>query len=333
MMNTKIPYDLLAKYIAGQATPAESDKAREWIEKNHDNSELFSQLKKIWEEMPDENKYFSPDINEALKKVNVKITNYQEKKEEIKKNVNISLILMRIAAVFLIIAGSWVIFNQLNKPSYITKINKTSNPIDLVLPDNTAVTLNKEAYLKYPKRFKKNIREIEFYGEAFFQVSKTEHKPFIIHTDNSYIRVLGTSFNVRALKNEKTIAVSVTEGKVIFGSVIQKEHIKIEINAGKTGILEKDKELKCIENNDANFLAWKTGKLVFSRKPLNEALQLIEKYFSISVRSEDVKLDSIKIDVTLYRGERQEIIRTLEILLGHKIKEEEGVFIITSESI
>jgi ferric-dicitrate binding protein FerR (iron transport regulator) len=332
-MNTKIPYDLLAKYIAGQATLTESDKARKWIGKSHQNSELFYQLKKIWEELPDDIKDFSPDVDEALKNVNTRIINYQGFNNEAKKSIKITLILLRIAAVFLIIAGGWLVFNQLSKPRYVTKINESNNPFDLILHDKTVVTLNKGAYLKYPKKFNKNVREVEFYGEAFFQVSKAIHKPFIIHTDNSYIRVLGTSFNIRALKSEETIAVSVTEGKVEFGSVIQKEPLKIEIDAGKTGILEKDKKLRCIEDNDTNFLAWKTGKLVFSKKPLGEALQQIEKYFSISVRPEDLKLDTLRIDVTLYKGERQEIIKTLEILLGYKIKEKEGIFIITSESI
>lgn len=332
-MDTKIPYELLAKYITGQATTEESDKARKWIEDSDQNSELFTQLSNIWEKFPDENKNYFPDVEEALKKVNDKLSNYEKQTGESKKHLKISVFLLRIAAVFLIIAGSWLLFHQLTKPKFLSKINETDHPVDLYLPDNSIVTLNKGAFINYPSKFRKNIREIEFYGEAFFQIAKDIKKPFVIHTDQSYIRVLGTTFNVRALKSEPLITVSVTEGKVEFGSLIQKDNIKIEVDAGKTGILEKGKELKCIENDDLNFLAWKTGKLVFSQKPLGEALKLLEKYFFISIRSEDNHLDSLIIDVTLYQGDKHEIINALEILLGYKIKKQDSIFIITTESI
>ncbi len=333
MMDTKIPYELLAKYITGQATPEESDNARKWIEESHQNAELFSQLKVIWEKFPDYSKDFFPDIDIALKNVNNKLSKNkgQIKKSEIIKKV--SFVILRIAAVFLLVAGSLLVYNQLNKPRYLSKVNESDHPLDLLLPDNSKVTLNKGAFIKYPAKFIKKTREIEFYGEAYFEVSKLTKKPFVIHTDNSYISVLGTSFNVRAIKDEPVITVSVTEGKVEFGSLIKENSIKIEVDAGNTGVLEKGKELKCIENHDLNFLSWKTGKLVFSKKPLGEALQLLEKYFSISVRTADNQLDSLIIDLTLYRSEKDEIIKTLEILLGHKIKEKDSIFIITSESI
>ena len=51
-------------------------------------------------------------------------------------------------------------------------------------------------------------------GEAFFNVMRDEGKPFIVRTRQADVKVLGTSFNVKAYQEDELIAVSVRTGKV-----------------------------------------------------------------------------------------------------------------------
>lgn len=53
--------------------------------------------------------------------------------------------------------------------------------------------------LKYPEHFDGKERKIELNGEAYFQVMRNEKKPFIVRTSDFDVKVLGTSFDVKAL--------------------------------------------------------------------------------------------------------------------------------------
>ena len=51
-------------------------------------------------------------------------------------------------------------------------------------------------------------------GEAFFNVTRDTLRPFLVHVDNMSIRVLGTTFNVRAYADERFIATTLQKGSV-----------------------------------------------------------------------------------------------------------------------
>ena len=97
----------------------------------------------------------------------------------------------------------------------------------LVLSDRTEVWLNAGSRLVYPTTFEGDKRKVKLQGEAYFHVCKDKTKPFIVETENSSIKVLGTSFNVKAYPDEKfeeTVlvegSVSLNPGKKLFGKNI-----------------------------------------------------------------------------------------------------------------
>jgi ferric-dicitrate binding protein FerR (iron transport regulator) len=51
-------------------------------------------------------------------------------------------------------------------------------------------------------------------GEAFFDVVKDPAHPFIVHTSSLNIKVLGTSFNVKAYSRDKTMETTLIKGAV-----------------------------------------------------------------------------------------------------------------------
>src|SRR2546423_14261851 len=84
----------------------------------------------------------------------------------------------------------------------------------LVLPDGSTVWLNAGSKLTYNKDFGNNIREVSLVGEAFFDVMHIPDVPFVIETPTAVVKVLGTSFNVKAYPNETTTETSVIRGRV-----------------------------------------------------------------------------------------------------------------------
>lgn len=84
---------------------------------------------------------------------------------------------------------------------------------DVALNDGSTVVLQPGSEIRYAKKFGA-IREVYLSGDAFFNVAKDPNHPFFVYTNEVTTRVLGTSFRVRANRNEKEIIVAVKTGKV-----------------------------------------------------------------------------------------------------------------------
>ena len=98
------------------------------------------------------------------------------------------------------------------KKSEIT--TKYGSNTQLILPDGSTVWLNAGSKLNYEKINETGLREVYLTGEAFFDVVKNPQRPFIIHTSSIDIKVLGTSFNVKAYPDDKTVETSLIRGSV-----------------------------------------------------------------------------------------------------------------------
>ncbi len=89
--------------------------------------------------------------------------------------------------------------------------------------------------MEYPSRFALDKREVSLTGDAFFEVSKSSERPFIIHTQSAMIEVLGTSFNVQSKGND-AFSLSVRTGKVKVTS--RKDQQQVYVVAGETVLLQ-----------------------------------------------------------------------------------------------
>jgi ferric-dicitrate binding protein FerR (iron transport regulator) len=64
--------------------------------------------------------------------------------------------------------------------------------------------------------FTSTKRHVELVGEAFFEISHDVKRPFTITCNQTETEVVGTSFNIKQLK--EVVELYVRSGKVIFRS-------------------------------------------------------------------------------------------------------------------
>lgn len=117
----------------------------------------------------------------------------------------------------LLSVAGWYIdkkFGASEQMTMIRKTNKVGELSKLILPDSTTVWLGVASTLKYPQRFTGPQRHVELDGEAYFEVIHNVSLPFIVTSGPVRTRVLGTTFNVKAYKEEQEIAVTLATGRV-----------------------------------------------------------------------------------------------------------------------
>ncbi len=193
--------------------------------------------------------------------------------------------IMRVAAVVIILLSfsfiGYFIFNSNQEQLIIAETTNLDDVKEVKLPDGTIVFLNSDTKLAYPEEFKDNIREVKVKGEAFFQVKRNPSKPFIVHTNDANIKVLGTSFNVNTKFDNSKVEVTVKTGKVqLFSKKDTKETAFLE--AGDLGTYENESVTK-IRNTEENYLAWKTRNLNYKSEKLSKIVKDLNRLYKVNI--------------------------------------------------
>jgi hypothetical protein len=177
----------------------------------------------------------------------------------------------------------------LEKPEKIIAINKEKikqvvvrageTKLEYILSDSSKVLLNKYSKINLTS-FREDNRILELNGEAYFEVKNKSHTPFTIICGQSFIEVIGTSFNIRSY-GEDSIEVFVEEGKVKFGQIDNAQLFEFLLHGEKA--VFNNKIIKKALNNDPNYLLWKTGLLSFNKTKVSVAINTLEEYFHVKI--------------------------------------------------
>lgn len=199
---------------------------------------------------------------------------------------------MRIASLLIlpIIAANIIYFSiHYTSTPNIQDIKYTeiySQPGTIVcqqLPDGTKVWLNSKSYLKYPKAFKKDKREVELVGEAYFQVKSDKSHPFYVCLKNGMkVYAYGTKFNVNAYHEDAQIEAILERGHINVLLPNEKEYC-LSPGQGVTYNKEKQQAIKK-EISIVEKIAWKEGKLVFRKATLQEVLLRLSRVYNVKIR-------------------------------------------------
>ena len=72
--------------------------------------------------------------------------------------------------------------------------------------------MNRNSRFTYSDAYGTDQRKVNLEGEAYFEVAKNPERPFIVDMGNASIRVLGTTFSVKADKGKDQITAVLLEG-------------------------------------------------------------------------------------------------------------------------
>lgn len=288
----------------------DGDKWNNWQKNNPESIREFEEASDFVRAIKFEGKTVGPtEIDHEIARFDQKVQQGSEQRSA--KVVPLWKQLSKIAAAVLLVAGlSYVFYDvytiaprgaKLARVETIVKTTPAGVKSQTKLPDGTLVKLNSGSTIKYPSRFNGNSREVEFEGEAYFEVVSNKSKPFIVHTANMKTTVLGTSFVINTLDKEKQ-SVSLLEGSV---EVSAKEG-KRTIQPGEQFTLEgQSVRVQAYDYNEA--FAWKEGRLNFKEAGAEEIFGKLGRWYGMEFNFQDTNLPTL--DYTgFYTGEDLETV-------------------------
>lgn len=180
-------------------------------------------------------------------------------------------LVMAAAAVAILLAGFFFFLRQpqMVKTAFAEQSEHT-------LPDGSVVYLNVDSKVTYHAKGWADARTIHLAGEAFFEVAKGS--TFEVQTEWGNVRVLGTSFNVRA---RNALDVACFTGQVEVDPV-NKAAVKLlpgERVYQEEGGMSLYREV--FEPAEKKY--WRRGELTYSATPLDDVFAEIERSFDIQV--------------------------------------------------
>lgn len=151
----------------------------------------------------------------------------------------------------------------------------------IVLCDGSKIWLNSESELEYPVFFIGEERRVKLSGEAYFEIARDTEHPFIVETSGIRTKVLGTSFNIKAYKDENTINTTLVTGKVDVISLNDSTCHAI-LHPGKQANWYTDSRQIDVQDADLNrVLAWKEGMFAFNREDIKVVTRQIERWYGV----------------------------------------------------
>ncbi len=257
---------LLYKYFKGDATTAERNVVRRWVEASPDH----------YEEYIRERRLFDATLLLARRSV--------------RQPLGLRLLrLGRVAAAAAAVFALGILFQHIMTRPEESLMQRIVVPmgqrVNLQLADGTDVWLNSGSEFTYSTAFSKSDRTVTLDGEGYFKVAKDAEHPFRVHTSKATVEVLGTEFDLKAYDDSPEFTASLLEGAV-------------QLVAGDARTILKPNESATLHNGtfviseitDGDEFLWRDGILSFGETPFVELMKRFEQFYGVKIRVDNRRM-------------------------------------------
>jgi ferric-dicitrate binding protein FerR (iron transport regulator) len=341
---------LLIRYIIGEATDIEKQKVDQWLEKDGTNQQLLQSLEQLLHESQLVSSQWDEDElwNKFASKTGLALSQ-AEPPDEVNLRSDINIIqqlirsamqwcfgiqrssfqyVVRLAIIVLLIFGSTVgttiYFKQLQlkrelayQSTYQEYYTQKGERSTLLLSDGTSIHLNSATKVRFPIVFSKEKREVFLDGEGFFEVAHNAMSPFIVHTTNAHIRVVGTIFNVTSYSEDNKTQVIVSEGQVAFAGTQQQKVVLLNRNQ-MSSVMKGGCPTTAEAIRTDKYLAWLKNQMVFENATFAEVIRQLSRKYDVTFEVHDPNLLNRHIVATYGNESLSQIIRSLSFSLRFK---------------
>ena len=326
-------WNLIAKKLAGEATPAELKELEDLLRSNPELHYPVQTIADLWEHTaPVDKKQAEEAFGRHLDRISrlnidytptlTVVTDEPDQKPSFRRKALI------LAPALLLFVGI-IVFLVSRTASRSTPAIATATPAaareittntgsrtSITLPDSTRVWLNAGSRIQYEKNFGIDSREVSLTGEAFFDVTPVASHPFVILARKVDVRVLGTTFNLKSYPSDKTTEATLIRGSIEVSirnrpsdKIILKPNEKLVVNNEDSLLLKKAPHHHAItpesmviigkptyEQHSGAIIetSWVDNKLIFQDEEFADLARQMERWYGVSIQFDDTREEEIR---------------------------------------
>lgn len=294
----------LFKYFSGIADYQDKILIREWLSISERNKREFEILKSQFSEYKidfdsDSGKYaqFKSRIEDSKRygiSIPVKpITNHSKRWHKWYYQVAASVLLLlslTFAIHYFLRHVNANSVSQNSRDQLFTSQTLHGQKLHTQLPDGSEVWLNSGSKISYPTQFSDSIRKVEVVGEVFLDVYHDKSRPFVVFCEGLQAEVIGTSFNVRAYKEEDEKKISLVSGKVRISTFSNISDEKVDkqlfyLTPGYELVYNPKIDNKEKMTFDLHHVtSWKDGALIFDEDDFRNMSTKLERWYGVEIK-------------------------------------------------
>ncbi len=288
------------------------------------NSDEASEVSEKWETLDNVVETHSgfSDVTTQIQQDRLDFFACWDKEDRSKRSV--SLWSVSVAASIILIAAcviSFLVFLNL-RDNLLQTVSANPGAYERVLlPDSSLVYLSGPAQLQFNER---NFeRELKLSGIAFFDVVH-QPDPFVVHTSEAIVQVLGTRFGMRS--HNDTTQVVLESGRLEVSShSLPSESILLMSGQMTSVSLDEELPLPSVDVNIEDELLW-TGFMFFRRTSMREAAERLSESRKVRVEVAPSLFNETVTGTFAPDETIEEILHALAITLNAEVNQEGDTF-------
>lgn len=297
------------EFRSGDATAETRMRFDEWLRRSPQHIQAYLEIASAWSELPTADPKGRIDLAALIARARSSAddnvvplaaarTEHATRGERRVDRMGRRRRALSIAAAFATLAiltgvATWLGFYRAD--TYSTGIGEQRT---VRLEDGTTVELNALSTVKV--RLASDVRNVELTeGQALFHVAKDPQRPFIVRSDATTVRAVGTQFDVHRKLNGTVV--TVLEGRVAVADVKpvladnRVEVAPIYLSAGEQVTVTEKEAPRAKRADIATATAWLQKRLIFDETPLAEVASEFNRYSTRQLVISDPALETVAI--------------------------------------
>jgi transmembrane sensor len=340
---------MLVRLFSGEATPAEREELRLWMEADPARGEEVVSLRALWDAsgaLPERGDQAAAWTRVAERtgvgapaKVRAISSARRAAAPAPRRMSPWARPALRAAAVLVLALGAALLWKPVAGAVRENVLERTATTAvgerrEVTLPDGTRVLLGVNSRLRYPRWFLGHRRDVHLEGAAYFEVAHDASRPFSVITADAVTRVLGTKFTVRDYPGAEPARVAVTEGRVAVRArragpdgqtpvaILGRGEAAEVPPGGVAAVIQRP-----AERPD---LAWTRGTIAFNNAPVRQVVAEIGRWYDVELQVADPALAERHLTITFENEPLDTLLKEIAAALNARIERRGRVLVLTA---
>ena len=347
-------WPVIVRYLDNTMDSEDSKRLEAWLDHNNENRRTLHAVSQIWKASEDKSQdalidelNLEQDWNRVFRQINrpdekqtaARTTRYRKipRRQTLFSNLvkAAALILIAMTSGYLTLQYATISEPISDEPVFNEIRTDAGERARVQLADGSKVTLNAASKIVVPTSFRSDSREVELFGQAFFDVESDRNRPFSIRTRSGVVEVVGTAFDLRSYEDEDLIKVVVREGTVEISHADTPDQ-KLVVNEGYKGTISISKTHLKLEwaGDMESYFAWMEGRLVFKEESLKDVFAQIERWYDVQIEipEPDLPILEKKFSADLKTRSVIEVMSVIQMAMGIEFVIDDDRIFVYSES-
>src|SRR3954467_15638130 len=327
-------WERIARYITGEASAAETEATRLWIDADPERGAVVRLLETVVANVA-RAEPADIELDHALTSVKArfdepKILPFASRPASPQESRSIAA-LLRVAAAVLIVVGATLLWQRVQiwrggdgARTYATSVGERR---EVPLRDGTRVLLGPTSRLVVLPADADN-RGVMLDGIAYFNVVHDSAHPFTVKAGTITIQDVGTAFSVenddsagtRVAVDSGSVAIGSGEQPASRGAILHARDRAVADPAGTVSI-----ERSAVSDVD---LAWVQGRLVFRDAPMVLVGAELYRWYGVRLRVADSALANLHLTASFSGEPVDRVLNVIALSLGARVERQGSVAIL-----